>query len=86
MMTTVYNLSNQTKLQAGDHLSDPDGNKYVVVDLEYGNSHSQYANKVLVNCYDGYNKGKERWVDHWIASGYKDCKLTESSNKEGTTK
>jgi hypothetical protein len=86
MTSKVYNLSKESSLKVGDHLSDPDGNKYVVVDMEYAaNPHSQYANLVLVNCYHGYNKGKERWIDHWIASGYKDFKLTESANKRKGT-
>lgn len=67
-----YNLTRETKLTVGDILKDQTGNKYVVVDMKYGNTHSQYASEVFVECIAGKNKGRSMWVDHYLASEYKE--------------
>ena len=66
-----YNLTRETKLIVGDILKDQAGNKYVVVDMKHGNTHSQYASEVFVECIAGKNKGRSMWVDHQLASEYK---------------
>jgi hypothetical protein len=66
-----YNLTRETKLIVGDMLKDAAGNKYVVVDLRYSNTHSQYASEVFVECISGNHKGRFMWVDHYLASEYK---------------
>jgi hypothetical protein len=67
-----YNISKETALVAGDKLSDKAGNKFVVVDLQWKNTHSQYASEVLLECYAGPRKGQVRWVSHELAIQYKD--------------
>ena len=66
-----YHLTRETKLIVGDILKDKTGNKYVVVDLRYCNTHSQYASDVLVECIAGKNKGRSMWIGHYLASQYK---------------
>ena len=66
-----YHLTRETKLIVGDILKDKTGNKYVVVDLRHGNTHSQYASEVFVECVAGKNKGRSMWIDHYLASQYK---------------
>lgn len=67
-----YNVSKETALVAGDKLSDASGNKVVVRDLQWKNTHSQYASLVLIECIDGPRKGQVRWVSHELAIQYKD--------------
>jgi hypothetical protein len=67
-----YNISKETALVAGDNLSDAAGNKFVVVDLQWKNTHSQYASEVLIECVDGPRKGQVKWVPHQFAIQYKD--------------
>lgn len=66
-----YNVNNENKLTVGDKLADRNGNKYVVFELGYGNTHSQYASQVRVECVAGPHKGRTMWVDHYLASEYK---------------
>lgn len=63
-----YNTSKETALVAGDKLSDAAGNKFVVVDLQWKNTHSQ----VLLECYAGPRKGQVKWVEHEFAIPHKD--------------
>jgi hypothetical protein len=65
-----YNINNENKVRIGDELSD-DKNKYVVIDASYGNTHSQYADKVLVVCEKGPYKGREMWISHQLATEFK---------------
>tara|TARA_R110000823_G_scaffold275648_1_gene394354 strand:- start:254 stop:469 length:216 start_codon:yes stop_codon:yes gene_type:complete len=67
-----YNITSETALSVGDKLKDEAGNHYIVVELEYQLlGHSQYASKVLVDCYKGRHKGQTRWVNHQLALAYK---------------
>ena len=66
-----YNISKETALVAGDKLSDAAGNKFVVVDLQWKNTHSQYASEVLLECVGGPRKGQVKWVPHQFAIQYK---------------
>ena len=65
-----YNINNENKVRIGDKLSDH-RNVYVVKEMSYGNTHSQYADKVLVVCTKGPHKGRETWVSHQIATEFK---------------
>ena len=65
-----YNLNNDNKVSIGDKLSDQK-NVYVVKEMSYGNTHSQYADKVLVVCTKGPYKGREMWVSHQLATEFK---------------
>ena len=65
-----YNLNQENKLRIGDKLKD-DKNQYVVVEMDYSNTHSQYASKVMVHCVKGPHKGRQMWIDHYLASQYK---------------
>jgi hypothetical protein len=67
-----YHVNNENKLTVGDLLADPAGNKYIVRDTKWDNTHSQYSSKVLAECYAGPNVGKSRWVDHFLATQYKE--------------
>lgn len=67
-----YNVSKETALVAGDKLSDASGNKFVVVDLQWKNTHSQYASEVLIECIEGPRVGQVKWVPHQFAIQYKD--------------
>lgn len=67
-----YNISKETALVVGDKLSDAAGNKFVVRDLQWKNTHSQYASLVLIECYEGPRKSQVRWVSHQLAIEYKD--------------
>jgi hypothetical protein len=67
-----YNVSKETALVAGDKLSDASGNKFVVRDLQWKNTHSQYASLVLIECIDGPRVGQVKWVPHQFAIQYKD--------------
>lgn len=67
-----YNVSKETALVAGDKLSDASGNKFVVVDLQWKNTHSQYASEVLIECTEGPRLGQVKWVPHQFAIQYKD--------------
>lgn len=65
-----YNVNNQNKLRVGDKLKD-DKNQYIVVDMEWKNTHSQYASSVKVECIKGPHKGRSTWIDHYLASQYR---------------
>ncbi len=67
-----YNISKETALVVGDKLSDAAGNKFVVVDLEWKNTHSQYASEVLIEYLNGPRKGQTKWVPHQFAIQFKD--------------
>ena len=67
-----YRLAREIKLTVGDILKDKVGNKYVVVGLKHGDTHSQYASEVFVECVAGKNKGRSMWIDHYLASQYKE--------------
>lgn len=67
-----YNVSKETALVAGDKLSDASGNKFVVVDLQWKNTYSQYASEVLIECIEGPRVGQVKWVPHQFAIQYKD--------------
>ena len=67
-----YNVSKETALVAGDKLSDKAGNKFVVVELQWKNTHSQYASEVLIECIEGPRVGQVKWVPHQFAIRYKD--------------
>jgi len=67
-----YNISKETALVVGDKLSDAARNKYVVVDLQWKNTHSQYASEVLLECYKGPRKGESKWVPHQFAIPHKE--------------
>ena len=68
-----YNINNENKLRIGDTLND-EKNTYVVRDVSYGNTHSQYASHVKAECLSGPNKGRSMWIDHYLATAYKDKK------------
>ena len=65
-----YNVNNENKLGVGDTLTD-NNNKYVVREVSYGNTHSQYASHVKVECISGPNKGRVMWLNHYLATNYK---------------
>ena len=65
-----YNLNQESKLRVGDKLMD-DKNHYVVVDMEWKNTHSQYASAVKVECIKGPNKGRSMWIDHYLATTFR---------------
>lgn len=67
-----YNISKETALVAGDKLSDAAGNEFIVRDLQWKNTHSQYASLVLIECVEGSRKGQVRWVSHELAIPHKD--------------
>jgi len=67
-----YNINNENKLRVGDTLSDKAGNKYIVIDQQHNNTHSQYASDLLIACYSGHRDGQVTWVPHQIATQYKD--------------
>ena len=67
-----YNINNENKLRVGDTLSDKAGNKFIVIDQQHNNTHSQYASELLVECYGGPRNGQVTWVPHQIATQYKD--------------
>ncbi len=43
-----------------------------VVDLQWKNTHSQYASEVLIECIEGPRVGQVKWVPHQFAIQYKD--------------
>ena len=67
-----YNINNENKLRVGDTLSDKAGNKFIVIDQQHNNTHSQYASELLIECYGGPRKCQVKWVPHQIATQYKD--------------
>jgi hypothetical protein len=67
-----YNITKESALSVGDKLSDASGNKFVVVDLQWKNTHSQYASEVLIECYQGPREGQVKWVSHQLAIEYKE--------------
>ena len=67
-----YNITKETKLEVGDKLSDPAGNRFVVVAKRYSGTYSQYALEVMLDCVSGPRVGLVRWVSHWLAIEYKD--------------
>lgn len=50
------------KFYIGTLFRDLNQNVYQIMDVGYGNSHSQYPSKYLCRCLEGENEGKERWV------------------------
>ena len=46
----------------GTMFQDLDKNVYQIMDVKYGNSHSQYPGTYLCSCLEGNNKGREKWV------------------------
>jgi hypothetical protein len=73
-MVTEYNINMDNKLTVGDTLSDASGNKFIVIDQQYKNTHSQYASELLIECYGGPRNGQVKWVPHQFAIQYKDKK------------
>jgi hypothetical protein len=50
------------KLYIGTCFRDLNQNLYQIMDVKYGNSHSQYPSSYLCVCHEGDNKGREMWV------------------------
>jgi hypothetical protein len=69
-----YNINKDNKLSVGDLLSDKVGNKFIVIDQDWKNSHSQYASELLVECYAGPRTGECKWVPHQFAIQYREEK------------
>jgi hypothetical protein len=55
-------------------MSDAAGNKFIVIDQQHNNTHSQYASELLIECYGGPRNGQVKWVPHQFAIQYKDKK------------
>ena len=72
-----YHVNNENKLRVGDILKD-DKNKYVVRDVSFGNTHSQYASHVKAECMSGPHEGRSMWIDHHLATKYKTTTTGES--------
>jgi hypothetical protein len=45
-------------------------NEYIIRDVDYKNTHSQYPSQYLIECYSGPNEGKVRWVSAAVAIQY----------------
>ena len=69
-----YNINMDNKLSIGDTMSDKAGNKFIVIDQQHNNTHSQYASELLVECYGGPRTGECKWLPHQFAIQYKDKK------------
>jgi len=69
-----YNINMDYKLSIGDTMSDKAGNKFIVIDQQHNNTHSQYASELLVECYGGPRTGECKWLPHQFAIQYKDKK------------
>ncbi len=66
-----YNINTDNKLRVGDTMSDAAGNKFIVIDQQHNNTHSQYASELLIECYGGPRNGQVKWVPHQFAIQYK---------------
>lgn len=45
-------------------------NEYIIREVDYKNTHSQYPSQYLVECYSGPNTGKVRWIMRQTAEMY----------------
>lgn len=57
------------RLEIGTILKDKK-NKYIVLDSESKNTHSQYPSAYLIECKSGPNKGRTSWVSASLAIAY----------------